>query len=72
MFKQLMVYVQAYLRKTVMSETYFYLMVPILTTFKNYRLKSREKYIASFYLTLVTQVHEKVVPKLNERDETDY
>ena len=53
MFRQLMIYMQAFFRKTVLPETYYYLMIPILTVFRGYISKFREKYLASFYVTFI-------------------
>ena len=63
---------QAFLRKTVMPDYLFYLMVPMLTVFRNHRSKGREKFLASFYITMHEQVYIESVTKFNERDETEY
>jgi len=71
-FKNVMIYVQAHLRKTVLPETHFYLIIPILCAFRNFQIKSREKYLVSFFITLMEQIYPKVVPKLYDRDEREY
>ena len=71
-FKNVMVYLQAHLRKTVLPETHFYLMMPVLSAFRNFQTKAREKHLVSFMVTLLEQVHPKVAPKLSDRDERAY
>ncbi|CDW76254.1 UNKNOWN [Stylonychia lemnae] len=71
-FKNSMIYVQAHLRKTVLPESYFYLMIPILTVFRNFHTKMRQKYLVSFLITYIEQIYSKVVPKIYERDEREY
>ena len=60
------------MRKTVLPESHFYLMIPILSAFRNYHTKTREKYLVSFLITFIEQVYSKVVPKIYERDEREY
>ena len=67
-----MIYIQAHLRKTVMPENYFYMMIPILCVFRNFQTKTREKYLVSFFLTFLDQIYSKCVPKLDARDEREY
>ena len=55
-FKNVMIYVQAHLRKTVLPESYFYIMIPILSVFRNFHTKMREKYLASFLITFLDTV----------------
>lgn len=71
MFKSLMIYAQAYFRKVVLPENMFYLMVPILHVFRNYRNKAREKYIAGYYISLMNAFSE-TAPQVNPRNERDY
>jgi hypothetical protein len=67
-----MIYMQAFFRKTVLPDSYYYLMLPVLCAFRSYATKTREKFLASFYITLFQQTYLYVVPKINERDERDY
>lgn len=67
-----MIYVQAHLRKTVLPETHFYLILPILCVFRNFQTKMREKYLVSFFITFLEQIYAKTVPKIYDRDEREY
>eukprot|EP00347_Sterkiella_histriomuscorum_P021263 403334621 len=71
-FKSIMIYIQAHIRKTVLPEAYFYIMMPILCVFRNFHTKIREKYLVSFFLTFMENVYNKVVPKIYDRDEREY
>lgn len=63
---------QAYFRKTILPDSYFYLMIPIICAFRNYSTKTRQKYIVSFYITLIEDTYTKIAPKINDRDEREY
>lgn len=53
LFKQLMIYMSSFFKKTVLPESYYYLMLPVLCVFRNYATKTREKFMGSFYITLI-------------------
>jgi len=70
LYKAIMIYVNAYLN-VYMQDFHYYLLVPILQSFKSYWTYTRAKYIVSFYITLL-KMRKQIVKDINDRDETIY
>ena len=53
LFKQVYIYVQAVLGKIGMSASLYYLLVPLISVFRNYQFEERLQYLASMFITLI-------------------
>lgn len=68
--KAVMIYAAAYLN-TYLQDFHYYILFPLLQTFKSYRTYTRAKVLVSFYIS-VLRVRMQIVDEVNEKDESDY
>ena len=48
---------QATLGKIGVSTSLYYLLVPLISVFRNYQFEERLQYLASMFLSLISRVH---------------
>mmetsp|Transcript_24101 Transcript_24101/g.24023 ORF Transcript_24101/g.24023 Transcript_24101/m.24023 type:complete len:155 (+) Transcript_24101:3-467(+) len=65
-----MIYAAEYLN-TYLQDFHYYMLFPLLQTFKSYRTYTRGKLLMSFYLSFL-KVRMQIVDEVNEKDETVY
>ena len=70
LIKAIMIYTATYLN-TYLQDFHYYMLFPLLQTFKSYRTYTRAKILISFYLSIL-RVRMEVVEEVNEKDETAY
>ncbi|CAI2363988.1 unnamed protein product [Moneuplotes crassus] len=68
--KAMMIYAAEYLN-TYLQDFHYYMLFPLLQTFKSYRTYTRGKLLMSFYLSFL-KVRMQIVDEVNEKDETVY
>ena len=70
LFKQVLIYTLATLGKTGLSTSSYYLLVPLISVFRNYQFEERLPYLTSMFITLIQRVQQQiVVPKHSDEDE---
>jgi len=70
LMKALMIYAAEYL-KTYLQDFHYYLLFPLLQTFKSYRTYTRVKLLISFYISTL-RVRMQIVDECNEKEESVY
>lgn len=70
LIKAMMIYTAEYLN-TYLQDFHYYMLFPLLQTFKSYRTYTRGKLLMSFYLSML-KIRMQIVDEVNEKDETAY
>jgi len=70
LIKAMMIYIAEYLN-TYLQDFHYYMLFPLLQTFKSYRTYTRAKMLISFYIS-VLRVRMEIVDEVNEKDEGAY
>jgi len=65
-----MIYINAYI-KVYLQDFHYYLLIPLMFVFKQYRTFSRCKYMVSYYLTML-RMRMELVQEINDTDEAIY
>jgi hypothetical protein len=70
LMKALMIYTAEYLQ-TYLQDFHYYILFPLMQTFKSYRTYTRAKLLMSFYISAL-RVRMQIVDEVNEKDEGAY
>ena len=70
LLKAIMIYAAEYL-KTYLHDYHYYMLFPLLQTFKSYRTYTRAKVLVSFYISSL-KIRSEIVDVVNESDEGAY
>lgn len=65
-----MIYAAEYLN-TYLQDFHYYMLFPLMQTFKSYRTYTRAKLLMSFYLSFL-KIRMQIVDEVNEKDESAY
>ena len=71
LFKQVLVYTQATLGKIGVTSSLYYLLVPLISVFRNYQFEERLQYLTCMFKTLLQQVHQQIVQE-SHPEEIDF
>ena len=70
LMKAIMIYASSYMN-TFLQDFHYYLCIPVLHVFRNYRTHTRGKFLVSAYLS-VLRARMRMVEDVNEKDEVEY